>query len=123
MDDKPARSGRGQPVTWQELETLRHNWEDLASRVAEIEASARENEATPLALDNAQYRAAYKVDNPNLPLIAELKRAGVDFAVCGQAVAEHGFQYEWIDKGVTLALSALTTITDLEHDGYVLMPL
>ncbi|MGN6619543.1 MAG: DsrE family protein [Sphingomonas sp.] len=79
--------------------------------------------ATPLALDNAQYRAAYKVDNPNLPLIAELKRAGVDVAVCGQAVAEHGFQYEWIDKGVTLALSALTTITDLEHDGYVLMPL
>src|SRR3546814_15875292 len=46
--------------------------------------------ATPLALDNAQYRAAYKVDNPNLPLIAELKKAGIDVPVVGQAVPEPG---------------------------------
>ena len=79
--------------------------------------------ATALALDNAHYRSAYGVENPNLPLIAQLKKAGVDVVVCGQAVAEHDYQYDWIDKSVTVALSALTTITTLEHDGYALMSL
>ncbi|HEY1943983.1 MAG TPA: DsrE family protein [Roseiarcus sp.] len=79
--------------------------------------------ATPLALNDAQYRTAYGVANPNLALIAELKKAGVDVAVCGQAVAEHEFQYDWIDKSVTLALSALTTVTTLEHQGYSLLQL
>jgi intracellular sulfur oxidation DsrE/DsrF family protein len=79
--------------------------------------------ATPLALDDAHYRDAYGVPNPNLPLIAQLKKAGVTIAVCGQAVAEHHFQYDWINADVTLALSALTTITTLEQQGYSLMPL
>jgi hypothetical protein len=30
---------------------------------------------------------------------------------------------KWIAPEVTLALSALTTITTLEHEGYALMPL
>jgi hypothetical protein len=51
------------------------------------------------------------------------KKAGVTIAVCGQALAEHHFQYDWINADVTLALSALTTIMTLEQQGYVLMPL
>ncbi|CAM2156249.1 protein of unknown function [Pararobbsia alpina] len=43
--------------------------------------------------------------------------------MCGQAVAEHGYSYGSIDNSVTLALSALTTITTLEQQGYSLMPL
>ena len=35
-------------------------------------------QATPLALDDARYRAAYGVANPNLPLIAALRKAGVE---------------------------------------------
>lgn len=80
-------------------------------------------QATSLALDDAHYEAAYGMPNPNLPLIALLRKAGVDVAVCGQAVAEHEFQYDWVDSSVTLALSALTTITSLEQQGYHLMPL
>jgi intracellular sulfur oxidation DsrE/DsrF family protein len=79
--------------------------------------------ATPLALDDAHYRAAYGVANPNLPLIAELKKAGVTVAACGQAVAEHHFSYDWLASNITLALSGLTTVTTLESQGYVLMPL
>lgn len=79
--------------------------------------------ATALALDDAHYVAAYGVSNPNLPLIALLRKHGVDVAVCGQAVAELGFQYDWIDPSVTLSLSALTTISVLEQEGYALMPL
>lgn len=77
--------------------------------------------ATPLVLDDAHYRAAYGVANPNLPLIAKLRKAGVDIAVCGQAVAEHHFHYHWIAPNVTLALSGLTTVTTLEAQGYGLM--
>jgi intracellular sulfur oxidation DsrE/DsrF family protein len=79
--------------------------------------------ATPLVLDDAHYRAAYGVANPNLPLIAQLKKAGVTVAVCGQAAAEHHFDYAWIDSSVTLSLSALTTITTLQQAGYAFMPL
>ncbi len=79
--------------------------------------------ATPLVLNDAQYRTHYDVANPNLALIAELKKAGVDVAVCGQAVAEHEFQYDWVDKSVTLSLSALTTVTTLEHQGYSVLQL
>lgn len=79
--------------------------------------------ATAVALDDTHYRAQYGMTNPNLPLIAQLRKAGVDVAVCAQAVAEHHFDYSWLDPSVTLALSGLTTVTTLEHAGYVLMPL
>lgn len=80
-------------------------------------------EATTLALNDDAYRSRYGSANPNLPLIAALRRAGVDIAVCGQAVAERQFAYSEVDKSVTTALSALTTITTLEHKGYSLMPM
>jgi intracellular sulfur oxidation DsrE/DsrF family protein len=77
--------------------------------------------ATTIALDNAHYEAMFHVPNPNLELIGKLRKAGVDVAVCGQAVAEHHFEYSWLARGVTVALSALTTVTGLQQQGYALM--
>ncbi len=79
--------------------------------------------ATPIALNDVQYRKKYGVANPNLALIAQLRKAGVDVAVCAQAVAEHDFQYDWVDPRVTVALSGLTTVINLQQQGYALMPL
>lgn len=79
--------------------------------------------ATPLVLDDEHYRQKFGVANPNLLVVDELKKAGVDVAVCGQAVAENKIEYEWLDSRVTLALSAITTITTLQQQGYALMPL
>ena len=79
--------------------------------------------ATPLALNDEQYRKEFGVANPNLPIIAQMRKAGIDVAVCGQAVAEHRYDYAWIDSHVTLALSALTTVTVLQQKGYALIPL
>ena len=79
--------------------------------------------ATDAALDDVHYRQQFTVSNPNLDVIEKLRKVGVDVAVCGQAVAEHKYQYDWIAPHVTLALSALTTITVLQHRGYALMPL
>ncbi|TAL90741.1 MAG: sulfur reduction protein DsrE [Rhodanobacter sp.] len=78
--------------------------------------------ATPIVLNDAQYRAKYGVPNPNLPVIAQLRKAGVDVAVCAQAMAEHHFNYGWQDAHVTLALSGLTTVIDLQQQGYALLP-
>ncbi|EIL99987.1 MULTISPECIES: DsrE family protein [Rhodanobacter] len=79
--------------------------------------------ATALVLDNAHYHAQFGVDNPNLPVIAQLHKAGITVAVCGQAVAEHHYQNAWVAKDAEVALSALTTITELQQQGYALMPL
>lgn len=79
--------------------------------------------ATAMVLDDAHYRAKFGVANPNLPVIAQLHKAGVTLAVCGQAVIGSGFQNAWIAKDVEVALSALTTITELQQQGYALMPL
>lgn len=78
--------------------------------------------ATALALNNEAYRAINKVDNPNLPLIAELRKAGVDVTVCGQAMPENHFDYSQISKDVTLSYSSLLTVSILEHQGYGFMP-
>jgi intracellular sulfur oxidation DsrE/DsrF family protein len=80
-------------------------------------------EATGIVLDDAHYKSTFGESNPNLALIAALLHAGVDIVVCGQAVAEHKYEYEWVDSSVKVALSALTTITTLEERGYHLMPL
>jgi len=74
-------------------------------------------------LNDEQYEKHYGAKNPNLPLIAALRKAGVDVAVCGQAFAEHGYDIAWVDHSVTVALSALTTVTMLEQQGYAFMRL
>ena len=79
--------------------------------------------ATGTMLDDQHYKDKYGVANPNSTLIHKLRAAGVDVAVCGQAVAESNFELSWISHDVTLALSALTTITALQQQGYALMPL
>ena len=79
--------------------------------------------ATPIVLDNAHYRAKFGVDNPNLPLIRQLRKAGVEVSVCAQAMGEHHFQYGWSRMTVTLALSGLTTVTALQQQGYALVPM
>jgi len=79
--------------------------------------------ATDMVLDDAHYKKQFGVANPNLVVIRELRKDGIDVAVCGQAVAEHHFEYDWVDTQVTVALSALTTVTELQQKGYALMPL
>lgn len=79
--------------------------------------------ATPIVLDNAHYKKQFGVDNPNLKVLSELKTAGVELAVCGQAVAGEDYAYSWVNPDVEIALSALSTIIILQHDGYALMPM
>ena len=79
--------------------------------------------AIDATLDDEHYRQKYGVDNPNLPLIRTLRNAGIDVAASGQALVRNQEQQGWIAPEVTLALSGMTTITNLERRGYVPMPL
>jgi intracellular sulfur oxidation DsrE/DsrF family protein len=79
--------------------------------------------ATAIVLDDEHYRQQFGCANPNLPVIGELKRNGVEVTVCGQSIAEHEYGYDWVSGEVTTALSALTTVTMLQRQGYAVMPL
>ncbi|KLU24075.1 hypothetical protein EOS_21895 [Caballeronia mineralivorans PML1(12)] len=80
-------------------------------------------EATASVLHDAPYQACNETPNPNARLIAALQAAGVEVSVCAQALIANGFTQDGLLPGVTRSLSALTTITVLQHDGYSLMPL
>lgn len=77
--------------------------------------------ATPAVLDDKHYEDQFLVHNPNLPIIHELRKAGVDVVACGQALAEYKYGFDWTDPDVPVALSGVTTITEMELKGYALM--
>lgn len=79
--------------------------------------------ATVSVLNDAQYEKHFDHKNPNRKLIAALREAGVTVHVCGQALAEHGFEQSWVDSNVDVALSALSDLVIYGNRGYPLVPL
>lgn len=77
--------------------------------------------ATKAVLTNEEYKSKFGVDNPNIELIKELKKNGVILFVCGQALADLNFKHEWVNKDITIALSALTVVPTYQLKGYALM--
>ncbi len=74
--------------------------------------------ATPAALDDAHYKKLFGVNNPNTPLLKELRQAGVDVYVCSQAMLKKGYKLAWANPYITPALSALTTLIVFGNEGY-----
>lgn len=80
-------------------------------------------EATRSALGDAAYKARFQVDqNPNLALIRELQRAGVEVFVCGQALNYKGFPDADVADGIPIAAAALTVVANRQADGYTYIP-
>lgn len=75
--------------------------------------------ATDIVMSNEAFRARNGHDNPNVALIQEMKKAGVDFRVCGQAVLANKIDPKTIMPEIELDLWALTTLVNLELRGYV----
>lgn len=82
-----------------------------------------EGEATFAAASNATYRKYFKVDNPNVTILHELKQSGVELLVCGQALAENGLADSDVGPEITVSLSALTDFVVYGHRGYSYMQL
>jgi len=76
------------------------------------------NAAGYTVLNNEAYRARYKVDNPNLPMINALLEAGVKIVVCGQTLKKRGIDPATLAPGIGVATSALTTITTYQLKVY-----
>jgi len=76
--------------------------------------------ATPLVLDDQAFAARFSgVHNPNIPLIKSLTKAGVSFRVCGQGVLANHIEPKTIQPEIELDLWALTTMVNLETEGYI----
>ena len=75
---------------------------------------------TQAILKNDAYKARNNgQDNPNIAIIQALKKAGVEFHVCGQAVLALKIDPRDIQPEIQLDLWALTTIINMELRGYV----
>ena len=77
--------------------------------------------ATPIVLDAAAYRAKFGHPNPNLALLATLRKAGVRLMVCGNALGDMHLNPSEVDPDVHVALSALSTVIILQNKGYALV--
>ena len=76
--------------------------------------------AAPMVLDDQAYAAEFNgAHNPNIALIQALSKAGVAFHVCGQGVMARRIDPKTIQPQIQLDLWALTTMVDLETQGYV----
>jgi intracellular sulfur oxidation DsrE/DsrF family protein len=69
-------------------------------------------------LSEEEYLKRYGISNPNLPLIAKLKEAGVELYVCGQNLGMFQLQAMQLTPEVKVALSAKTALITLDQMGY-----
>jgi intracellular sulfur oxidation DsrE/DsrF family protein len=80
-------------------------------------------EATKSVLSHDVYRSRFASDrNPNLALIGDLRKAGVEVFVCGQALAYKGFERSEVSEGVKVASAALMVVINRQEDGYSYVP-
>lgn len=81
-------------------------------------------DATLTILDDAAWTKRFTANtNPNLHCIRELQAAGVKFYVCGQSLIQKGGKPEEVIDDVSVAVSALTSLVNLQSDGYAYLPL
>jgi intracellular sulfur oxidation DsrE/DsrF family protein len=74
---------------------------------------------TPIFLNNAAYKARNEGhDNPNIALIQSMKKAGIDFRVCGQELLGMKIDLAEVLPEVQIDLWAMTTVTNLQTRGY-----
>jgi intracellular sulfur oxidation DsrE/DsrF family protein len=72
-------------------------------------------------LDDAHYRAKYKIGNPNLKVLSEMRKAGVEIYVCGQNLAYEHIDPKTLSPDVTVASDALIVLMAYQNDGYALL--
>ena len=72
-------------------------------------------------LDDAHYKAKHGVANPNLKVLTELKKAGVEVFVCGQSLVRENIDPKIISPDVTVASAAQIVLIQYQNDGHALL--
>ncbi|WP_187781986.1 DsrE family protein [Gimesia chilikensis] len=81
-------------------------------------------DATLCALNDDAYAERFNTkSNPNLDCLHELHEAGVEIYVCGQSLVGKGGQPDQVVVFTDVAVSALTSLVNLQADGYAYVPL
>ncbi|WP_299467356.1 DsrE family protein [uncultured Gimesia sp.] len=81
-------------------------------------------DATLAVLNDDVYSKRFGTQgNPNLDCLHELHEAGVEIFVCGQSLIGKAGKPEEVVVFADVAVSALTTLVNLQTDGYVYLPL
>jgi len=68
-------------------------------------------------LDDAHYRAKFGTANPNLTVLAQMRRAGVELYVCGQNVAALDLDPRTLSPDVKIASDALVVLMQYQGMG------
>ncbi len=81
-------------------------------------------EATLAVLNPDAYSKRFDTSgNPNLECLNQLHVAGVDICVCGQSLISKGESPDDVVVFAEVAVSALTSLVNLQADGYAYVPL
>lgn len=72
-----------------------------------------------IVLSNAAFKAKYGKDNPNIELISALKKAGVEFRACGQAVHAREIERKDVNPDIQVDLWAMVSFMNLQMQGFV----
>ena len=74
-------------------------------------------------MNDAAFKERFQVEqNPNLPLIRERQKAGVQVHVCGLALNDKGFPDGEVADGIPIAAAALSVVINQQTDGYSCIP-
>lgn len=72
-----------------------------------------------IVMTNEAFKAKYGKDNPNIALISALKKAGVEFRSCGQAVVGRKIDPKDVNPDIQVDLWAMTSFFNLQMKGFV----
>jgi intracellular sulfur oxidation DsrE/DsrF family protein len=72
-------------------------------------------------LDDAHYKAKFGVANPNLNVLSEMRKQGLQLFVCGQNLVFAQIDPATISTDVKVASDALIVLMAYENDGYALL--
>ncbi|MFK7952713.1 MAG: DsrE family protein [Ekhidna sp.] len=78
-------------------------------------------ESTYSTMSDEAYNDKFGVNNPNAPLVKELKQAGVKLTVCGQSLKGRRVSSDQLLSEIEIATSMLTTVTTHQLKGYAVL--
>lgn len=117
-DDPTTEINPTLPVIARYVNTLA-KWGVPASKRHIIVMFHQRSDDFDIVLGNQAFKAKYGKDNPNVALIAALKKAGVEFRACGQAVVGRKIDAKDVNPDIQIDLWAMTTFMNLQMKGYI----
>lgn len=117
--DDPAQLAPAVIFAASEVNTLAQNGVPAANRKLAIVFHT--TDADMAVMDDAHYRARYHVNNPNLRVLSELRKEGVELFVCSQQLAADRADLKAISPDVALASDGLIVLMTYQNKGYALI--